>query len=355
MDILWMCLAVVFGAALMARYFAVPVLVSPTSISPNKILAGSAALTLMLVSGLRFNIGDTFFYRHAYEVGDLSWSNLAGQKDVGFYILQILLKEISDDPQILILVTGLITNALIVMVLYRYSRMLEISLYVYITSGAFVVSMNGLRQYLTAAIVFAATPLIVKGDWKKYILVVLFASLFHQSVLVLIPIYFLVRRKAWTRSTAILLLLAIGVVALFNQFSQLLFSSLQDTQYGHYQNFTEGGANIVRVLVYSIPLCIAYLGRERLRELFPQSDVFINMSLMGAILMIISTQNWIFARMAIYFDLYQLVLIGWMIKLFSKKDQKLIYLAILVFYFAFFYYDNVIILKLNYESEYLPW
>ena len=59
------------------------------------------------------------------------------------------------------------------------------------------------------------------------------------------------------------------------------------------------------------------------------------MSLLGLVFMIISTQNWIFARFSIYFGLYQLILISWIIKLFTEKDQKLIYYAILVFYFIY--------------------
>lgn len=48
-----------------------------------------------------------------------------------------VIKSISDDPQVLIFTTALITNTLIVIVLYKYSRMLELSLYVYITGGLF--------------------------------------------------------------------------------------------------------------------------------------------------------------------------------------------------------------------------
>ena len=60
--------------------------------------------------------------------------------------------------------------------------MIELSLYVYITGGLFLVSMNGIRQLLAAAIAFTATKYLIDGNWIKYFLIVLFASLFHQSV-----------------------------------------------------------------------------------------------------------------------------------------------------------------------------
>ncbi|GAB6455717.1 biofilm exopolysaccharide biosynthesis protein EpsG [Bacillus luti] len=353
MTILWMNLAIVFILAFFARYFAIPVTNSLTSIKPNQFLILMAALSLILVSGLRTNIGDTYFYMHAYNVTEFNWEHIQNNKDKGFYIFQMILKGYTDDPQAMVFITALITNLLIVLTLYKYSRLVEISLYVYITSGMYLVSMNGIRQYLAAAIIFAATKYIFDGNWKMYILIVLIASTFHQSALVLIPLYFLIRRKAWSGITFLLLFLAVLIVIGFNQFTEMLFKAIEDTQYGQYKEFHEGGANILRVAVDSVPLILAYIGRDRLREVFPKCDYIVNMALLGTVFMFISTQNWIFARFSIYFGLYQLILIAWVIKLFTKKDQKLIYYSILVCYFIYFVYEHLITLGIVYKSNYL--
>ncbi|MDH4423934.1 EpsG family protein [Bacillus cereus] len=353
MTILWMNLAIVFILAFFARYFAIPVTNSLTSIKPNQFLILMAALSLVLVSGLRTNIGDTYFYMHAYTSTEFNWEYIQNNKDMGFNILQMILQKYTEDPQFMVFITALITNVLIVFVLYKYSRLIDLSLYVYITSGMYLTSMNGIRQYLAAAIVFAATKYILDGNWKKYIFIVLLASTFHQSALVLIPIYFLIRRKAWSTTTFILLFLAVLIVIGFNQFSEVFFAAIGDTQYGHYKDFHEGGANILRVVVEAAPLVLAYLGRERLRELFPKSDYIVNMALLGSIFMLISTQNWIFARFSIYFGLYQLILISWVVKLFTEKDQKFIYYAILVCYCIYFVYEHLFTLGIIYKSNFL--
>ncbi|PEB56271.1 capsular biosynthesis protein [Bacillus pseudomycoides] len=353
MNILWMNLAIVFILSFFARYFAMPVNTGPTLIKPNQLLVLIAALTLVLVAGLRDNIGDTYFYMHAYTVTDFNWEYIQNNKDMGFNIFQMILQEYTDDPQVMIFITALITNILIVFILYKYSRLIDLSLYVYITSGMYLTSMNGIRQYLAAAIIFAATTYILDGNWKKYTIIILFASTFHQSALVLIPIYFLIRRKAWSATTFILLFLAVLIVIGFNQFSEVFFAAIGDTQYGHYKDFHEGGANILRVAVDAAPLILAYLGREKLRELFPKSDYIVNMALLGCVFMIISTQNWIFARFSIYFGLYQLILIPWVVKLFTEKDQKFVYYAILVCYFVYFVYEHVITLGIIYKSNFL--
>ncbi|MGG5794598.1 EpsG family protein [Bacillus nitratireducens] len=353
MTILWMNLFIVFILAFFARYFAIPVTNSLIPIKPNQFLILMAALSLILVSGLRNNIGDTYFYMHAYNVTEFNWEHIQNNKDKGFYIFQMILKGYTDDPQAMVFITALITNVLIVFTLYKYSRLVEISLYVYITSGMYLVSMNGIRQYLAAAIIFAATKYIFDGNWKMYILIVLIASTFHQSVLVLIPLYFLIRRRAWSGVTFLLLFLAVLIVVGFNQFTEVLFKAIEDTQYSQYKEFHEGGANILRVAVDSVPLILAYIGRDRLREIFPESDYIVNMALLGTVFMFISTQNWIFARFSIYFGLYQLILIAWVVKLFTKKDRKLIYYSILVCYFIYFVYEHLITLGIVYRSSYL--
>ncbi|WP_430786434.1 EpsG family protein [Virgibacillus flavescens] len=359
MILLWINLAIVFISAFFARYFAASVeasTYSPVPLKPNKLLIICAFGSILAVSGLRSNIGDTFFYKYSYELNDFTWELVMSQKDQGFGTLQMLLKNyISTDPQILIFTTALITNGIIFVVLYKYSRMIELSLYVYITGGLFLVSMNGIRQVLAAAIAFAATKYLIDGSWVKYFLVILAASLFHQSALILLPLYFIVRFKAWSKPTLALLIFAVLIVIGFEKFSSLLFSAIEDTQYGHYQNFAEGGANSLRVAVDLVPLLIAYLGREKLRRIFPNSDYIVNMAVLGFVFMMISTQNWIFARFSIYFNLYQLILISWIVKVFRQKDEKLIYYGILTCYFVYFYYENVLNLNILYESDYLKW
>lgn len=355
MEMIWFTLAAVFLSGFMGRFLSLETGRMPLTIRPNRGYIVLAALCLILVAGLRNNIGDTYFYMHGYQVTNFTWQSVLQSEDIGFNLFQMLLKQLTPDPQLMIFLTACVTNLLIVIVFYRYSRLVEFSLYAYITTGAFIVSMNGIRQYLAAAIVFAATKSLFDGKWKVYFPVVLFASVFHQSALIMLPIYFLVRRRAWTLTTSLLLAVAILIVVGFNYFSTMLFSVIENTKYSEYEDFQEGGASFFRVIIYAIPLIIAYLGRDKLKAIFPKSDIIVNLSLVGAVIMLISTQNWIFARLGIYFTLYQLILMGWMIKLFREKDQRFIYLIFICFYFLYFFYENVIILDIRYASDYIQW
>lgn len=353
MTIMWINLSLVYLFSSLSRLYSTKIPDNSNQVKPYKFYVILVIICLVSVAGFQKNIGDTYFYMHSFKITEFTWAQIDFWGDFGFNIYQLLLQRVSRDPQILIFNTALITNLLIVIVLYKYSRMFELAVYVYIASGMFTTSMNGIRQYLAAAIVFCSTKYLLNGNFKKYTLVILLAATVHKSALVLLPIYFVVRREAWTKVTFILLTLSIFIVIGFNTFSGMLFSALDNTQYGHYSDFTEGGANKLRIVVIAIPVLIAFLGREKLKRLWPESDYIVNMSIISVFFIIIASQNWIFARFNIYFGLYSLILISWIVKLFRENNQRLIYFGIVVFYFIYFYFEHVISFGLRYESDYL--
>lgn len=356
MTILWINLGLVFIFSYISRIRLVPSWVTTEtiiSVKPNKVWVCGVLICLVVISGLRSGIGDTETYKQIYSTHDFTWEYVFSEKDIGFGIFQMILKNYSDDPQLMIFVAAFITNLLIIIVLYTYSRLFELSTYLYITGGIFLVSMNGIRQVLAASIIFIGTKYLLSGQFVKYSMLVLLAAAFHQSALLLLPIYFIVRVRAWTKYTYIVLLATTLIVIGYNQFNSLLFEAIKDTQYSIYTDFNEGGANIIRVIISAVPLLIAYAGRDKLRAMFPKSDYIVNLSLLGLVFMAISTQQWIFARVALYFNLYQLILISWIIEVFSKKDRKFVYYMIIVLYFIFYYYENVVSLDMFYESDVL--
>jgi len=355
MGIFWISLILVYLLSLSARTFASNNNINVGLIEvkqPNKVFTLCTILILVLVSGLRNNIGDTGFYMYSYSINKYTLAEINFKGDFGFNVIQAILQKISTNPQLLIFFCALVTNILIILVYYRYSNLFEIAVYVYITSGTYLVTMNGVRQYLAAAITFIGANYLFRRDWKKYFFLVLLASTIHKSALVLIPAYFFVHGKSWKIRAFILLCIGGLITIGYQQFSPLLFTLLEDTQYGHYKDFSEGGSNIIRVFVVLVPLLIALIGRKRLQKITLYSNEIVNMSILNLFFMLVSTQNWIIARVAIYFNLYHILLITWIVSLFEKKDQKLIYLAIILCYLIFYFYEHVITLKIQYQSNY---
>ena len=322
-------------------------------------MAFIAILMMILVAGLRANIGDTYVYVDHYKQLANFTTLSQVEKDKGYTLFTLFLYQVSTDPQFMIFITALITQLCNLWTMFKYRNLFELQTYMYIASGLYLVTMNGIRQSMTAAILFACTYLIIEGKFKMYLLVVLLISTIHGSALIMIPVYFIVRNEAWTKVTFKIIGISTVCFLFFAQFMPIMFKLLENTQYAVYEDVfasgQEGGASIIRFIVNSVPVILAYVYREHIKEKWPQSNIFINISILNLIVMAFSLYNWIFARFSIYFQLYNFILLPYIIKecFSNRKERDLIYVMFLICYFIFFYREQVIGgLGLMYRSKF---
>ena len=295
------------------------------------------------VAGSRTGIGDTYFYKHTYELLAQNPVLPEDGKDIGFVIFQLILIAISSDPQFLVFMTSLITQTCNIFTLYKYHNYFELQLFMYITSGFWLTTMNGIRQAMAASILFIATPLIIKGKFKWYCLLVVLLSVFHESALIMIPIYFFVREEPWSKRMMKLIgLLFVGLI-LYDVLEPIIFGALENTQYGHYSEFDEGGSSLIRTIIGLLPVVGAYLFKDKIREEWPEGKIFVNMALVNGIILCFSLYNWIFARLTYYFQPYAFVLLPYILMQWPNlKQKRLLYYGFLVCYFIFMYFEQVI-------------
>ena len=320
---------------------------------PNLLLSILVMIIIIGVAGLRSNIGDTYMYKVLYD-NVIAGTVVDGAYEPGFIAFLQLLTNISIDPQIMIFATSLVTQGLNIWTLRTYASLFELQIYMYITSGYFLTLMNGIRQGFAAAIMFASTKLIINNNFKLYLLITLAASTFHSSALIMIPVYFIVKNEAWSKNMIRIIAIASICFLIGQPVIDFMFSLLEGTRYGGYSEFDEGGVNILRVIIAAVPVVFAYLGRKKLKEEWPESDVFVNMSIINLIIMAFSLFNWIFARFNYYFQPYTFILLPYTIKvLFNKRQKGLIYYLFLVCYFIYMYFEYVISLGIQYKSNFI--
>ena len=311
------------------------------------------AIILVAVSGLRDGIGDTPFYKHSFNLLVQNPDSFKFEGDFFLSLMSLFLMQISTDPQILIFTVALITNILNAIVFNKYRSYLELQVYIYITSGYYIVTMNGIRQCLAASILFICTPLITNGKFKTYALCVILISTIHQSALMFIPIYFVVREEAWSKRMIQFMVIALICIIGYQLISPLIFKVLEDTTYGQYGSSTEGGSSLMRTIVNAVPVVLAFLKRKELKEAWADKNVFVNMSIINLIFVSLGMFNWIFNRFTLYLQLYNFILIPYIIKNCLKgKEKRLIYFGLLICYFIFLYYEQVIGMGMNYTSKY---
>lgn len=300
--------------------------------------------------------GDTWAYYENFKNFKVGYEQIktildSNGKDKLFYAMQCVFKSIfpNSTPRIWFTVLASFQLLTVLYILRKYSENFVLSIIIFVFSLNYTGFMwNGSRQFTAVCIVLLATPLIEKKKFLSAILVIIFASQFHQSALIMIPIIFIISGKAWNRKTIITILIAVSLVFFLENFTSFLDDALQETQYKNvvsdYQELQDDGSNPLRVMFFSIPAIISLIFKRRLKfEDTPFISLCVNASILSTALWIVSmlTSGVYIGRLPIYVSIYaNEILLPWEINhLFSKKLRPLVYILTIVVYFLFFYYE----------------
>lgn len=308
---------------------------------PNFIGFLIPAAVMILYSGLRRTVGDTVYYLHTYNVVEAD--GMARPKFYfGAYFFETFryyLHQINAKPETFIMITALVALVPMFILLYRYSFDFSSSVFFFFTTGLYVITMNGIRQFMATGIILLGVKYLFSPkntDFFKFAVFVGIATFFHTSALLMIPIYFLCRQKAWSLPTFAILGGGIVVLIFVSLFLPSFTEMLADTNYSGYSQgwFDEGsqerGASLLRVAFQCIPMGLSIIFSKNLRRCGPIADILINLSVFHAAIYIISLYNWIFARFAFYTLPFMLLLLSLIVvtSLRTGKNRGLYYLMI---------------------------
>lgn len=157
---------------------------------------GSAILVASLVSGLRYGVGTDFFsyeqwFRH-FLTYPINWNNY---QDISFTILIKSLQLFTDNPQLLFLVSAFMTNLLVMLFIKKNTDLYDLGFFLFITLYFYYSSLNIMRQWIAISIFLYSLKYAFDKKIIKYFLLVLLASTFHASALLMLPIYYIFRLK----------------------------------------------------------------------------------------------------------------------------------------------------------------
>lgn len=308
-------------------------------------------LPLVLWTAVRGNVADSGAYRRMFEEIPTDIYEMDNYvryigKDEGFYFLTGLIKKwFTKDVRIYFLLIGGLQAYLLFRLYRKYSEKYVISFFLFIASTDFVSWMfNGMRQFTAVTITLLAFEFLLEEKHLKAVLVVLLASLFHQSALLVIPFLFIVKGRAWNRNMVFFLLLALLAVIYTDRFTGILDNMLQDTQYKNavsdWMEWGDDGTNVLRVFVYAVPSLLALVGLRYIREENdPVINICTNMSVISVGFYIVSmfTSGIFIGRLPIYFSLYGYILLPWEIDhIFEAGSARLLYGIMIGAYMIFY-------------------
>lgn len=283
------------------------------------------------------------------SLGGISSYIATVNKDKGFYFVSAVIKCIvGNHVNIYFIVLAAIQAGVLIYVYRKYSSRYLVSVFLFIASTDYMSWMfNGVRQFLAVTITFIGIKFILDKKYVKAIILILIASLMHQSALLVIPFIFIAQGKAWNKKTLLFMIVVIAIVASIGQFTNILDSMLAETQYKNvvsdWQSWNDDGTNALRVLVYAVPSILALIGLRFIRN---EDDKVINlctnMSIVSVGFYIVSmfTSGIFIGRLPIYFSLYSYILLPWEIDhMFTKQSARLVYIVMVMGYLGFYLYS----------------
>ncbi len=148
------------------------------------------------VAAFRYNVGTDYpAYKGIFErLIDLELGEFPKDRlEKGYTVSLNIMANSVGDFRIYFALSALLFSAAAAVWIYRNSTSPVISCTAFLMYGMLFYSMNFLRQYTAATVVLYSYEYIKKKDFLRFLAMVLFASCFHWSALIMIPMYFLLQ------------------------------------------------------------------------------------------------------------------------------------------------------------------
>ena len=242
------------------------------AVTRRQAMNGAVLFTLFLlmagVASLRIDVGNDYGNYvttfHEIYVGGYVVT------EPGFNLLVKLLYLLAGGENYL-LVFGffaVVTAILFLKAMYDQSVDFTISFALFMLLGLYFRTFNTVRYYFVLAITLYSLRYVLKQEYGKFILLILFAALFHKSVLIVIPLY-LIASCRWKKWQVILGSILAASLPLFREFWMgvvlKLYPSYQNTIYLQKDTGLEGSLmGIIRCAAVFVLGCCAY--RETIKE-----------------------------------------------------------------------------------------
>ena len=299
-------------------------------------------LVLTVFLGLRYGVGSDYFaYIHDYNKWkSLTWSEILLNNEPIIRLIAkichlIYVPHFVPVHFFLILAFAFVSTS--ICSIYKFSRDFTLSIVLFILCGSYLDSCNASRQCIAAGIFFANYENIRQQKLAHFLILTFVASLFHTSVITLLPLYFVFapnlpkeKQILWLLCTASLLFVSFS--SMMNYTEKIMNKELADDV-----TYFNTRVSLLRVLVFLMP-CLLILQKRQLTGFsFPIFVIFI---VFNAIMALVTFRSAYLMRVCIYTNIFLCLALPDAIHelSLSKKNTDAVLKGMLVFYFIFWIY-----------------
>jgi len=215
-----------------------------------------------------------------------------------------------------------------------------LSLFVFLFLGFYTFHLNGARQAIAISLFIYSIKFIINGNVKKYLTIVLIGFLFHKTMLITLPFYYIFRKEFTPK--IILLIVIFTFAAAYSITSVVEYASEYDERYKGYANSDFEGGGLVSVLFYTVILLWLYMVGKFNRinsKLYDMSllSMFISVSI-GWLSVGLSLNPSGILRLVYYFTQFMIFALPMSILSFHSKLTRNVLLSLFILCSFFYFY-----------------
>lgn len=302
-------------------------------------------LIITIVAAIRSEIVgvDTEQFCNAFETIAMSSlkTALKLRYESGFIIFCKILSWIGNNSQILIVATSLIIFPTIGFFIYKNSKDVVLSSLLYILLNSYAMHMNVMRQAIAIVFIIYGYEFFLKKDKKLgFILMTFFASLFHQTALIML-ILLLFKNKRYNIKMYFITTI-LGMVTFFVADKVWnLAVSLFPTYAGYvskeqYMETSYLAGTLSAIVAWIILSMGIFLERKNKQKDKNYHFLAYMMSILFIVDMLVIKIN-LFVRLASYFGIFTVIWLPTTLKEDTDKNERLLLMFIVIVCFCLYW------------------
>jgi hypothetical protein len=302
----------------------------------NKFFINILIVMLILFSGLRYGVGvDYFSYMNHFENIFYGYdSNL----EYGIQVIVQLVNYLGGGTQFIFLIFSAFTIIFFANYIKYNTKNNFISWIIFISYGTFYLgSLNLVKQYIAISIFAFSIKFIIEKSFARYLVAILFASLFHISALILIPFYLLRVKFKYYHYIFFALTLYFAIDIFEYIISMTKYSIYLDERWANSMN---NNRNIYMSYFFIIISFIILIMSKYINNI-KNSQIFINMAYISLVLISLSLiidylPNMFFYRINNYFMISYIILPNYYLYNVNKLFKIIGFITLVILMYVYF-------------------
>jgi len=304
-----------------------------------------SAIPLIVIAGLKNRkVGtDTGTYIWFFDRTS-TWSEftqrISEHGEAGYWLLNYLGHQFTDNYFILFTFSAIIITACYLYVI-KIFNLKTLSLATLLLIGPYYAQLNGNRQAIAIAIFAVSVIFIIQKKPIHFIISIFLGFLFHKSIIICLPLYFMFKGEIKARKIALILFLFLILLIFFQSFINI--ASSVDSRYSSYGNQRDTRSGVV-VSLFNVLLLIWFVFCRKINAYILATkayDTLLALYLLGALISILSVTLGIdpsgFLRMSWYFIQMNIFLLPMTILSFRDNSTRYVITFAAVILMTFYF------------------